>query len=231
MSRKFSMNGFVCVISALLVLCTLTASATPDAMLDRSRTQFGDLNATTINYINARFEEVKDDLFLISDISIISDYQSGTLSDYDFVNAINLLDDTTNTNIVLIHTHGGSSLFSSYLCFKDDSKLYDSDVDSWMDQRDGSFIFAGACKSTQYTDLGNEFIDKGFDTYFGYNDCVDTMHNALFYSDFFDLATFTNVPVSTAARYATDQVKEEYGDDTSVADYRFIGDSSLCLRI
>lgn len=231
MSRKFSMNGFVCIISALLVLCTLTASATPDAMLDRSRTQFGDLNATTINYINARFEEVKDDLFLISDISIISDYQSGTLSDYDFVNAINLLDDTTNTNIVLIHTHGSSSLFSSYLYFKDDSKLYDSDVDSWMDQRDGSFIFAGACKSTQYTDLGNEFIDKGFDTYFGYNDTVYTMHNALFYSDFFDLATFTNVPVSTAARYATDQVKEEYGDDTSVADYRFIGDSSLCLRV
>jgi len=37
--------------------------------------------------------------------------------------------------------------------------------------------------------------------------------------------------VSTAARYATDQVKEEYGDDTSVADDRFIGDSSLCLRI
>lgn len=231
MSRNFSINEFVCIISALLVLCTLTASATPDAMLDRSRTQFGDLDAATINYINARFEEVKDNLFLISDISIISDYQSGTLSDYDFVNAINLLDDTTNTNIVLIHTHGGSSLFSGYLYFKDDSKLYDSDVDSWMDLRDGSFIFAGACKSAQYTDLGNEFIDKGFDTYFGYNDSVDTMHNALFYSEFFNLATFTNVPVSTAARYATDQVKEEYGDDTSVADYRFIGDSSLCLRI
>lgn len=230
MSHKLSMNGFVCVMIILLVLCTLTASATPDAMLDWSRTQFGDLDAATINYINARFEEVKYDIILISDINIISDYQSGTLSDHDFVNAINLLDNTTNTNIVLIHTHGGSSLFSSYLNFKDGSKLYDSDVDSWMDQRDGSFIFAGACKSARHTDLGNEFIDKGFDTYFGYNDIVCTTHNALFYLEFFDLATFTNVPVSTAACYATDQVKEEYGDDTSVADYRFIGDSSLCLR-
>ncbi|AKJ38638.1 hypothetical protein [Methanosarcina barkeri] len=61
-----------------------------------------------------------------------------------------------------------------------------------MDERDGGFIFAGACKSAKYTDLGNAFINNGFDTYFGYEDNVNTLHNALFYSAFFDAATFTD---------------------------------------
>ncbi|WP_406657853.1 hypothetical protein V7O62_04655 [Methanolobus sp. ZRKC2] len=214
----------------LLLMLVAPAASTPDAMLDRSRTQFGDTSASTNNYIDARFGEVKNDLFLISDISIISDYQSGTLSDYDFINGIDLLDDTTDVNVVLIHTHGGTSLLSSYLCFKDDSKLYDSDVNSWMDQRNGGFIFAGACKSAKYTDLGNEFIDEGFDTFFGYKDTVFTLHNARFYAAFFDLGTFTNVDVSQAARYAEDEVEDEFGDATDVADNRFIGNSNLCLR-
>ncbi|WP_292375756.1 hypothetical protein [Methanosarcina sp. UBA411] len=71
-----------------------------------------------------------------------------------------------------------------------------------MDERGGGFIFAGACESAKYTDLGNAFINNGFDTYFGYKDTVNTLHNARFYSAFFDMATFTDVTVSEAANYA-----------------------------
>ncbi|AKB55474.1 MULTISPECIES: hypothetical protein [Methanosarcina] len=99
-----------------------------------------------------------------------------------------------------------------------------------MDERDGGFIFAGACKSAKYTDLGNAFINNGFDTYFGYEDNVNTLHNALFYSAFFDAATFTDVTVSEAANYARNQVEKEFGDAADVANNRFIGNSNLCLR-
>lgn len=99
-----------------------------------------------------------------------------------------------------------------------------------MSQRDGGFIFAGACESAKYANLGSEFINRGFDTYFGYKDTVYTVRNARFYSEFFNLGTFTNVDVSEAARYAADEVEEEFGDATDVENNRFIGDSSLCLR-
>lgn len=99
-----------------------------------------------------------------------------------------------------------------------------------MNQRDGGFIFAAACESAKYTDLGSEFINKGFDTYFGYKVTVNTLHNARFYSEFFNRGTFTNVPVSEAAVYARNQVEKEFGDATDVANYRFIGNSNLCLR-
>lgn len=214
----------------IATLFAAPASADPDAMLDRSRTQFGDLSTNQINYINARFNEVRNDLILISDISIIADYQSGTVNDHGFINGINSLDDTTNVNVVLIHTHGGIFLLSTFLKFKDGSHLYNSDVNSWMSQRDGGFIFAGACESAKNTDLGNEFINKGFDTYFGYKDTVNTLHNARFYSEFFSMGTFTNVAVSEAANYAEDEVEEEFGDATDVANNRFIGNSNLCLR-
>ncbi len=36
--------------------------------------------------------------------------------------------------------------------------------------------------------------------------------------------------VSEAARYAADEVEEEFGDETDVGNNLFIGNSSLCLR-
>lgn len=44
------------------------------------------------------------------------------------------------------------------------------------------------------------------------------------------MGTFTNVAVSEAANYAEDEVEEEFGDATDVANNRFIGNSNLCLR-
>lgn len=223
---------YICVIGILLFLFASPASADPDAILDRSRTQFADIDANTINYIHARFDEVDQDLLLIPDITSLTDYVSGSSSDSAFVANINALDDTTNVNVVVIHTHGGTNetLSASYLQFKDSSWLSDSNVNNWMDGRNGGFMFAGACKSAKYTDLGNEFIDKGFDTYFGYQDTVLAKRNARFYAAFFDLATFTNVKVSEAARYAEDEVEDEFGSADDVGNNRFIGNSDLCLR-
>ncbi|MDD3317353.1 MAG: hypothetical protein GX152_10485 [Methanosarcina sp.] len=229
MSRK-RMNLKLYIICVLLLLFAAPASADPDAMLDRSRTQFGDLSTSSINYINARCNEVRNDLILIPDITIIADYTYGAASDQDFINGINSLDDATNENVVLIHTHGGTSLLSSFLKFKDESCLYSLDVNSWMDERDGGFIFAGACESAKYTDLGNAFINNGFDTYFGYKVSVNTLSNVRFYSAFFDAATFTGVTVSEAARYAKKQVEKEFGDATDVGNNLFIGNPNLCLR-
>jgi len=69
----------------LLLLFAAPASADPDAMLDRSRTQFGDLSTSSINYINARCNEVRNDLILIHDITIIADYTYGAASDQGFL--------------------------------------------------------------------------------------------------------------------------------------------------
>ncbi|MDY0130491.1 MAG: hypothetical protein RBR63_09960 [Methanosarcina vacuolata] len=228
MSRKRT-NLKLYIICILLLLFAAPASADPDAMLDRSRTQFGDLSTSSINYINARCNEVRNDLILIPDITIIADYTYGAASDQGFINGINSLDDATDENVVLIHTHGGALLLS-YLIFKDESCLYSLDVNSWMDERDGGFIFAGACKSAKYTDLGNAFINNGFDTYFGYKDDVNTLRNARFYSAFFDAATFTDVTVSEAANYAAGEVEDEFGNAADVDNNRFIGNSNLCLR-
>lgn len=214
----------------LVLLLILPVSATPDAMLDRTRTQDDELSDESRDYINSKLDDVRSHLFYIPDISIISDYQSGSLSNYDFINGINLLDDSTDVNVVLIHCHGGASLWSSYLCFKDDSKLYDSNVNSWMDQRDGGFIFAGACYGAKYTDLGNEFIDEGFDTFFGYKVSVNTIRNAYFYEEFFNMARFTNVAVAEAASYAKDEAEDQFTDASDVSQYRFIGNSNLCLH-
>ncbi len=116
------------------------ASADPDAILDRSRTQFGDLIEYEIYYINARFNEIRNDLFLIPDITIIADKTSGSASAQDFINGINLLDDTTDVNVVLIETHGETVLDTTYLIFKDYSGLSSTGVNNWMDERDGGFI-------------------------------------------------------------------------------------------
>lgn len=62
----------LCAICLLLLLFAAPASADPDAILDRSRTQFGDLSTSSINYINARFNEVRSYLLLIPDSFINS---------------------------------------------------------------------------------------------------------------------------------------------------------------
>ncbi|MDY9927066.1 hypothetical protein [Methanosarcina sp.] len=229
MSRKRT-NLKLYTICLLLLLFAAPASADPDAMLDRSRTQFEDLTEYEIYYINARFNEIRNNLFLIPDITIIADRTSGSASAQDFINGINLLDDTTDVNVVLIETHGGTVFDTSYLIFKDDSGLSSTGVNNWMDERDGGFIFAGACYSAKYTDLGNAFINNGFDTYFGFKDEVRTLATSRFCSAFFDAATFTDVTVSEAATYAADEVEEEFEYSTDVDNNRFIGNSNLCLR-
>jgi len=205
------------------------ASADPDAILDRSRTQFGDLIEYEIYYINARFNEIRNDLFLIPDITIIADKTSGSASAQDFINGINLLDDTTDVNVVLIETHGETVLDTTYLIFKDYSGLSSTGVNNgWTKETEGSF-----CRSMllcKYTDLGNAFINNGFDTYFGFKDTVRTLPSSRFCSAFIDAATFTDVTVSEAARYAADEVEEEFGYATDVSNNQFIGNSNLCLR-
>ncbi|MDD4690573.1 MAG: hypothetical protein PHE51_12635 [Eubacteriales bacterium] len=225
MRQRMNERTMMCAVGILLFLFAVPASAS-DAMLDRSRTQSEDLDANQINYIHARFNEVTQDLFLIPEINSIVDYVSGSSNDHAFVNNINGLNDTIAINVVLLHSHGGSTSLS----FKDGSHLYAGEVDNWMDDRNRGFMFAGACSSARHTDLGNAFIDKGFDTFFGYENTVLTLHNARFYAAFFDLATFVNVEVSEAARYAGDEVEEEFGSADDVRDSRFIGNSSLCLR-
>lgn len=133
-------------------------------------------------------------------------------------------------NVVLIETHGETVLDTTYLIFKDYSGLSSTGVNNWMDERDGGFIFAGACYSAKYTDLGNAFINNGFDTYFGFKDTVRTLPSSRFCSAFIDAATFTDVTVSEAARYAADEVEEEFGYATDVSNNQFIGNSNLCLR-
>ncbi|WP_410509936.1 hypothetical protein RSJ42_07365 [Methanosarcina hadiensis] len=155
MNTKKVKLKYMYTICVLLFLFTVPVSAAPDALLDRSRTQFGDLTTSEINYINARFVEVKGDIMFIPDITSNLDFQTGAASDSYFINnGIDSLDDTTDVNIVLIHTHGGVSGSSCRLQFKDGSLLTASDVSNWLDQRDGGFFFAGACSSAKYTDLG-----------------------------------------------------------------------------
>jgi hypothetical protein len=221
---------YLCAVGILILLFAVPASAEPDAMLDKSRNQFGDLSQNQMNYINSSFDAVVQDILLIPDIYSVITYITGSANDHSFVNNINELDDATDINIVLIHSHGGTSGVSSFITFKDDSRLYDGDVDNWMDQRNGGFFFAGSCSSAKYTDLGNSFIDKGFDTYFGYKGPVRTLRNARFYEAFFDAATFANVEVSTAASYAERRVEDEFESADDVGNNRFIGDSDLCLR-
>jgi hypothetical protein len=82
----------------------------------------------------------------------------------------------------------------------------------------------------EYTDLGNEFIDEGFDTFFGYKVSVNTIRNAYFYEEFFNMARFTNVAVAEAASYAKDEAEDQFTDASDVSQYRFIGNSNLCLH-
>lgn len=106
--------------------------------------------------------------------------------------------------------------------------MYDDDVNSWLNY-DGYFIFAGACDSATYDDLGNAFINKGFDAYFGYTDTVYTVHNARFYSAFFEKGRHLDVTISEARDYAEQQVLSEFGSNSDVVKNKIIGDSSLCL--
>ncbi|SFM21432.1 hypothetical protein [Methanolobus profundi] len=231
MKTKRTKSKLLCTICFLLLLLIVPASAT-DAMIDRSRTQFGDLTANEINYINSRMVEARADMVLIPDVNVIADYGTGSTSDQDFIDNINSLDETVDMNVVLIHSHGGSDddNHKSAVQFKDSSWLFANEVDNWLDDINGGFIFMGTCNSTKYADLGWEFLCEDFDSYFGYRGPVFTLHNARFYAAFFDLATFTNVEVCDAADYAEDEVEEEFGNADDVGYNRFLGDDNLCLR-
>lgn len=136
MNQKMQVRR-ISTICFLLILLIMPVSAIPDALMDRSRTQFGDLKANQITYINTRFQDVKGDIFFLPYIYSIKDYTTGASSDSYFItNGINSLDNT-NDNIVLIHTHGtySSSTSSSYLKFKDNSLLSGTDVTNWMSER------------------------------------------------------------------------------------------------
>lgn len=224
---------YMCITCFLLLLLVSTASASTDALVDRSRISFNDeiqQSPSTINYVNARFEDVKDELYDLSYVYSIRDYTTGAASDSSFVNSgINSLDDT-NDNIVLIHTHGTHTSSSSYLKFKDGSYLSDGEVDSWMDEREGGVMFAAACYSANKTDLGYSFIYGGFDSYVGYNFNVTTTRNARFYTSFFEEACESGVSVDDAADDALDSVWNEFGDYGNVDTYRIFGSSSYCLN-
>jgi hypothetical protein len=230
MNIKKTKSKLLCTICFLLLLLIVPASAT-DAMIDRSRTQFGDLTANEINYINSRMVEARADMVLIPDVNVIADYGTGSASDQAFINNINSLDETVDMNVVLIHSHGGANdaTRQCYVVFKDQSVLYAADVDNWLDDIDGGFIFVGACSSAKYADLGWEFLCEDFDSYFGYRGPVATLHNARFYAAFFDFATFPNVEVCNAADSAEDEVEEEFGNADDVGNNRFLGNSYLCL--
>ncbi|HJH26989.1 MAG TPA: hypothetical protein C5S37_09535 [Methanophagales archaeon] len=225
---EHEIKKFAAVLCAALVLVAISipfASAYTDCMVDRTRTQQGFSNPTTLPYIIDRLDEAHNYIWTIFWVHGVADY-SYSNSDHDFINHINGLD--PDTNIVLVHCHGGTSGSSSYLKFKDGSKLYDNEVNDWLDWG-GYFIFAGACKSAKYTDLGNAFVNRGFDTFFGYKETVYTKRNGRFYSAFFYKGRYLDTPVSIAANYAEDKVEEEFGDASDVGNNRFIGDSSLCL--
>ncbi|AAB89492.1 MULTISPECIES: C25 family cysteine peptidase [Archaeoglobus] len=188
------------------------------------------MNNEVLAYINERLDEAHNYISSIFWVDGVLDYQYSN-SDHDFIDHLNSMN-PTHTKIVLIHSHGGADGWwiwgSSFLQFKDGSKLYDNEVNRWLNY-DGYFIFAGACDSATYDDLGNTFLNKGFDAYFGYTDSVYTVNNARFYSAFFDKGRHLDVTISEARDHAEQQVLSEFGSNSDVVKNKIIGDSSLCL--
>ncbi len=90
----------LCVSLVLAAISIPFASAYTDCMVDRTRTQQGFSNPTTLPYITARLDEAHDYIYSIFWVSGVADY-SYSNSDHDFINHINDLD--LDTNIVLVH--------------------------------------------------------------------------------------------------------------------------------
>ncbi len=213
-----------------LLLTAISNAVAYDGMVDRTRTQQEPMDDMVLSYITDRLNEAHNYIASIFWVDGVVDYQYSS-TDHDFINHINSMN-PAHTKIVLIHSHGGASGWwiwgSSYLVLKDGSELHANEVNDWLDYG-GYFIFAGACDSAKYDDLGNSFVNKGFDAYFGYTDTVYTVHNARFYSAFFDKARHLDVTISEARDYAEQQVLSEFGSNSDVVKNKIIGDSSLCL--
>lgn len=212
------------VLLLICIFCVPVASAY-DCCVDRTRVAQG-LPSNIADYVNDRMDEAKGSINGIIWVEGVRDY-SYSSSPSAFISHINSLN--TNSNIVLIHCHGSTSGGSKLVLYNDDY-LTASYVDNNLDYG-GLFIFAAACGSSYYSDLGNAFVDKGFDAYLGYRDTVYTDRNAKFYSSFFERASRPGISVANAADYASDAVYDEFNDYGGTGSYRFYGDSTTSLPI
>ncbi len=222
-----SRRAAVCVC---LVLMAISSAVAYDGMVDRTRTQQEPMSPIVRSYLNARLNEAHNYIASIFWVDGVVDYPYSN-SDREFIDRVNSMN-SAHTKIVLIHSHGGASGWwiwgSSYLVFRDGSELHADDVSRRLNSG-GYFIFAAACHSAEYDDLGNAFLNKGFSAYFGYTDSVYTVHDARFYSAFFDKARHLDVTISEARDYAEQVVLAEFGSNSDVVRNKIIGDFSLCL--
>ena len=203
-----------------------SASALNDCMVDRTRVAQGFAPPDPTPYVNSKLTETATSINSIHWVNGVADYQYSN-TDQDFINHINGL--YSSNNIVLTHTHGGSSGGSSFMTFLDGySDLYDSDVNNWLDSG-GYFIFAGACKSAQYSDLGNSFLNKGFDGYLGFEGDVSSVTCSCFYSAFFERGRYLDVTVSNAATYALQTTLNEWDGYGGTDSKEILGSQYLCL--
>ena len=225
--KKKEWRSVTAIILLVLVVsvCIPGVTAYNDCLVDRTRAVQDPTEPALADYINARMNEAKNSIYSIFWVNGVENY-AYSASDSEFINHIDSL--YSQTNIVAIQSHGGTSGSHSYITLEDDSDLYYNEVNSWLDPG-GYFLYAGSCYSAAYTDLGNSFVNKGFDTYLGFTGSVGTVYNSRFCSAFFNKAKYVDTSVSTAASYAKQQVLNEWGDYGGTNNYQFIGDSNLCL--
>ena len=219
-----------CLFALVLISGTIlsSASALDDCMVDRTRVAqgFEYSSDTTSSYVNSKLDEAHAYINSIHWVNGVADYQYSN-TDHDFINHINGL--YSDSNIVLIHSHGGTLSGSSFITFLEYySDLYDYDVNNWLDDG-GYFIFAGSCNSAQYSDLGNSFLNNGFDAYLGFEGEVSTVACSCFYSAFFKRGRYLDVTVSDAADYALDTVYYDFGEYGEADSMEILGDQNLCL--
>jgi len=214
---------FLCIF--LFSICIPAVTAYNDCLVDRTRAVQDPTEPALADYINARMSEARNSINSIHWVNGVADHASSP-SDRDFINHIDDL--SSNANIVAVHSHGGISGSSSFLRFGDDSDLYDNDVNNWLDPG-GYFLYAGSCHSAEYTDLGNSFVSRGFNTYFGFTGTVNTIYSSRFCSAFFYMAKYLDTTVSEARDYALLEVLDDFGKYGGTDHNRFIGDSNLFL--
>lgn len=213
------------VLLLICIFCVPVASAY-DCCVDRTRVAQG-LPSNIADYVNDRMDEAKSNISGIIWVEGVRDY-SYSSSPSAFISHINSLN--TNSNIVLIHCHGSTSGGTSKLVLYNNDYLTASYVDDNLDYG-GLFIFAAACGSSYYSDLGNAFVDKGFDAYLGYNNTVTTNRNAKFYSSFFERASRPTISVANAADYALNAVLFDFGDFGGTDSNHIYGDRTTSLPI
>lgn len=226
--KKTKRGIYTSILGILLLVCIfcMPVASAYDCCVDRTRVAQG-VPSNIADYVNDRMDEAKCSINSLVWVDGVRD-DSYSYSPSAFISHINSL--TTLSNIVLIHCHGSTSGGSSKLVLYNGDYLTASYVEDNLDEG-GLFIFAAACGSSCYSDLGNAFVDKGFDAYLGYRDTVLTDRNAGFYAAFFDKANRPGISVAYAADYASDAVLDEFGDYGGTNGYRIYGDSTTSLLI